>query len=78
VVEIEAMRARQIRGKVPTIKPNILAVAMCSPLFITSIQRMNQTPETDLVTGDEDLLSLAGGFACPIVTAEKFMKTLFP
>jgi len=29
-----------------------------------------------LVTGDQDLLSLAGAFACPIVTAEQFIKTL--
>jgi putative PIN family toxin of toxin-antitoxin system len=31
-----------------------------------------------LVTGDQDLLSLAGAFVCPIVTAEQFMKTLSP
>jgi len=31
-----------------------------------------------LVTGDQDLLSLAGTFACPIVTAEQFIKTLSP
>jgi uncharacterized protein len=31
-----------------------------------------------LVTGDQDLLSLAGAFACPIVTAEQFIKTLTP
>jgi len=29
-----------------------------------------------LVTGDQDLLSLAGRFVCPIITAEQFMKTL--
>jgi len=29
-----------------------------------------------LVTGDQDLLALAGQFACPIITAEQFMKTL--
>ena len=29
-----------------------------------------------LVSGDKDLLSLAGQFACPIITAEQFMKTL--
>lgn len=29
-----------------------------------------------LVTGDQDLLVLAGGFACPIVTAEQFINTL--
>jgi putative PIN family toxin of toxin-antitoxin system len=27
-----------------------------------------------LITGDQDLLSLAGSFACPIVTAEQFMN----
>lgn len=29
-----------------------------------------------LVSGDQDLLSLAGQFACPIVTADQFIKTL--
>jgi uncharacterized protein len=29
-----------------------------------------------LVTGDQDLLSLAGRFVCPIITADQFMKTL--
>ena len=29
-----------------------------------------------LITGDHDLLSLAGQFICPIVTAEAFMKML--
>jgi uncharacterized protein len=29
-----------------------------------------------LVTGDQDLLTLAGNFACPIVTAEQFVNTV--
>jgi putative PIN family toxin of toxin-antitoxin system len=29
-----------------------------------------------LVSGDQDLLSLAGQIACPIITAEAFLKTL--
>jgi uncharacterized protein len=29
-----------------------------------------------LVTGDQDLLSLAGRFICPIITADQFIKTL--
>jgi uncharacterized protein len=29
-----------------------------------------------LVTGDRDMLSLADVFTCPIVTADRFMKTL--
>ncbi|MBI3481238.1 MAG: putative toxin-antitoxin system toxin component, PIN family [Nitrosomonadales bacterium] len=29
-----------------------------------------------LVSGDQDLLSLAGKFVCPIITAEQFMKGL--
>lgn len=29
-----------------------------------------------LVTGDQDLLALAGQFSCPILTADQFMKTL--
>lgn len=31
-----------------------------------------------LITGDQDLLSLAGDFACPIMTAAKFISTLNP
>lgn len=31
-----------------------------------------------LVTGDQDLLALAGAFACPIVSAEQFINTLNP
>lgn len=29
-----------------------------------------------LITGDKDLLDLAGGFACPILSAEQFIETL--
>lgn len=29
-----------------------------------------------LVTGDKDLLSLAGRFACPILSADRFLSTL--
>ena len=29
-----------------------------------------------LITGDRDLLSLAGVFACPIVSTEQFIKSL--
>ena len=29
-----------------------------------------------LVTGDQDLLSLAGPFVCPIITADQFIKAL--
>ena len=29
-----------------------------------------------LVTGDQDLLALAGQFVCPIITADQFMKIL--
>lgn len=31
-----------------------------------------------LITGDKDLLDLAGDFACPILSAEQFLKTLTP
>jgi putative PIN family toxin of toxin-antitoxin system len=31
-----------------------------------------------LVTGDQDLLVLAGQSACPIITADQFIKTLNP
>ena len=33
---------------------------------------------TALITGDRDLLSLAGSFTCPIVSAEQFINTLNP
>ena len=33
---------------------------------------------TALITGDRDLLSLAGRFTCPIVSAEQFINTLNP
>ena len=33
---------------------------------------------TALITGDRDLLSLAGSFTCPIVSAEQFINTLKP
>ncbi|MBD9355223.1 putative toxin-antitoxin system toxin component, PIN family [Methylomonas albis] len=29
-----------------------------------------------LITGDQDLLCLAAGFTCPILTAEQFLQTL--
>lgn len=31
-----------------------------------------------LITGDQDLLSLADVYSCPIMTAEKFMRTVVP
>lgn len=31
-----------------------------------------------LITGDGDLLALAGGFACPILSAEQFIDSLTP
>jgi putative PIN family toxin of toxin-antitoxin system len=31
-----------------------------------------------LVTGDQDLLSLAGTFVCPILSAEQFLSSLIP
>lgn len=33
---------------------------------------------TALITGDRDLLGLAGSFTCPIVSAEQFINTLKP
>ena len=33
---------------------------------------------TALITGDPDLLSLAGSFTCPIFSAEQFINTLSP
>jgi putative PIN family toxin of toxin-antitoxin system len=46
------------------------------PLDLPFLQLAVTGKAACLVTGDQDLLSLAGQFVCPILTAEQFMKTL--
>jgi putative PIN family toxin of toxin-antitoxin system len=49
----------------------------CRDKFDLPFLQLAVTGKADyLVTGDQDLLSLAGQFTCPIIAAEQFMKTL--
>lgn len=60
--------------KIPNPPP---ATPACRDSFDVPFLQLAVTGKADaLVTGDQDLLSLAGVFACPIVTAEQFMKML--
>jgi len=46
------------------------------PLDLPFLQLAIAGKAAYLVTGDQDLLSLAGRFICPIITADQFIKTL--
>ena len=46
------------------------------PLDLPFLQLAVAGKAAYLVSGDQDLLSLAGQFPCPIITADQFMKTL--
>lgn len=49
----------------------------CRDLFDLPFLQLAVAGKADyLVSGDQDLLSLAGRFACPIITAGQFIKTL--
>ena len=49
----------------------------CRDPFDLSFLQLTIVGKADhLVTGDKDLLSLAGTFACPIITAEQFLDLL--
>ena len=53
------------------------ATPACRDLFDVPFLQLAVTGKADyLVTGDQDLLSLAGQFDCPIITADLFMKRL--
>jgi putative PIN family toxin of toxin-antitoxin system len=53
------------------------ATPACRDLFDVPFLQLAVAGKADyLVTGDQDLLSLAGQFDCPIITADQFMKTL--
>jgi putative PIN family toxin of toxin-antitoxin system len=52
---------------------------VCRDVFDVPFLQLALAGKADmLLTGDRDLLALAGIFACPIVTAEQFLKTLSP
>lgn len=49
---------------------------VCRDPFDVPFLQLALTGKADyLVTGDRDLLSLAGAFACPIVTADNLLET---
>lgn len=49
----------------------------CRDKFDLPFLQLAVTGKADfLVSGDRDLLSLAGQFVCPIINADQFMKTL--
>jgi putative PIN family toxin of toxin-antitoxin system len=49
----------------------------CRDVFDVPFLQLAVAGKADaLITGDQDLLTLAGTFACPIVSAEQFVKTL--
>lgn len=51
---------------------------ICRDKFDLPFLQLAVTGNADfLVSGDQDLLSLAGKFVCPIVTADQFIKTLY-
>ncbi len=53
------------------------ATPPCRDAFDLSFLELALAGKADaLVTGDKDLLSLAGDFACPIVNADRFLSTL--
>ncbi len=53
------------------------ATPACRDLFDVPFLQLAVAGKADyLVSGDQDLLSLAGQFICPIITANQFMKTL--
>jgi predicted nucleic acid-binding protein len=49
----------------------------CRDKFDLPFLQLAVTGKADfLVSGDQDLLSLAGVFICPIITADQFINTL--
>ena len=53
------------------------ATPVCRDQFDLPFLQLAITGKADyLVSGDQDLLSLAGQFTCPIISADQFMKTL--
>jgi putative PIN family toxin of toxin-antitoxin system len=60
--------------RMPAKPPRTLA---CRDAFDLPFLQLAVAGKADyLVTGDQDLLSLSGGFVCPIVTAEEFLASL--
>ena len=65
-----SMVSNASRGKLP-------ATPDCRDKFDLPFLQLAVVGKADfLVTGDQDLLALVGQFACAIITADQFMKTL--
>lgn len=57
--------------------PKLPATPVCRDEFDLPFLQLAVTGKADfLVSGDQDLLSLAGKFVCPIITADQFINTL--
>jgi putative PIN family toxin of toxin-antitoxin system len=57
--------------------PRLPVTPDCRDKFDLPFLQLAITGKADfLVSGDLDLLSLAGKFVCPIITADQFIKTL--
>ncbi len=57
--------------------PKLPTTPDCRDQFDLPFLQLAVTGKADfLVTGDQDLLILAGKFVCPIITADQFIKTL--
>ena len=57
--------------------PKLPATPVCRDKFDLPFLQLAVTGKADfLVSGDQDLLSLAGKFVCPIITADQFIQTL--
>lgn len=49
----------------------------CRDVFDLPFMQLALAGQADfLITGDQDLLTLADAFSCPILTADQFLKTL--
>jgi len=57
--------------------PKLPSTPVCRDKFDLPFLQLAVTGKADfLVSGDQDLLSLAGKFVCPIITADQFIQTL--
>jgi putative PIN family toxin of toxin-antitoxin system len=57
--------------------PKLPATPTCRDKFDVPFLQLAVTGKANfLVSGDQDLLSLADKFVCPIITADHFIKTL--
>jgi predicted nucleic acid-binding protein len=63
---------------VSILDPHPTTPACREPFDVPFVQPAPAGKAKALITGDQDSPGLAGGFACPMVTAEQFIDTLTP